>query len=262
MYFRNFKKSFFILIISGFVFFNGGVFHSLHAQKKAADTNIEENIKSNQKDTKLNDISGEEKTGDTSSVNIDENKQDGESLFTTVKQGGPLMIFLIILGLAAMTIVIERAIYFTKNSIWKGQLIEEMLKKRAADSTPEFREDLEDDLKGFFGIYIAKMEKGMSLLYGIGNLAPIAGFLGTVIGMISAFASIAAATTVNAKVVAVGIQVALVTTAGGLIVAAPTLAFFYFYSHVIQSRISQAEAVISDVSEGMPRLSSRLNEKI
>ncbi len=258
----NFKNGFFILILSGFVLFNGGVFDSAMGQDKIPEKQTEQNIKSDQANNKLNDTDNVKKAREKSSGNTDLKNQEGESLFSTVKQGGPLMIFLVFLGLGAMTIIIERGIFYTKNSIWKGQLIEDLIKKRAETTSTQFREDMEDDLRNFFSIYVARLEKGLALLYGIGNLAPIAGFLGTVIGMISAFASIAAATTVNAKVVAVGIQVALVTTAGGLIVAAPTLAFFYFYTHVIQSRISQAETVICSLSDTMPRISSRMNDTI
>jgi biopolymer transport protein ExbB len=81
------------------------------------------------------------------------------------------------------------------------------------------------------------------------------GFLGTVLGMIQAFAAIAAASTVNAKVVAVGIQIALTTTAGGLIVAAPTLIVFYLLSHLIQNRYAKAEEVIPEIASVYPRLS-------
>ena len=73
--------------------------------------------------------------------------------------------------------------------------------------------------------------------------------------MISAFSSIAAATTVNAKVVAVGIQIALVTTAGGLMVAAPSLAFFYLFSHLIQNHYASTNELINGLCEKLPRLS-------
>jgi biopolymer transport protein ExbB len=117
---------------------------------------------------------------------------------------------------------------------------------------------MEDEVRGAFALYASSMERGLALLSGIGNVAPMVGFLGTVVGMIGAFASIAAATTVNAKVVAVGIQMALVTTAGGLIVAAPTLTFFYFITHVIQARYSRAEELASAAAEKLPRLSDKL----
>ncbi|HOO73115.1 MAG TPA: MotA/TolQ/ExbB proton channel family protein [Spirochaetota bacterium] len=185
----------------------------------------------------------------------------GGSLFATVKQGGPLMILIVLLGLMSLTIIIERLIFYTKHEVWKSDRIEMHLREAAQKSSASFREDLEDEMRAIFSIYANSLERGLALLSGIGNIAPVIGFLGTVIGMISAFASIAAATTVNAKVVAVGIQVALVTTAGGLIVAAPTLLFFYFFTHVIQNRYALAEEIISGVTDTLPRLSDRLCEE-
>jgi biopolymer transport protein ExbB len=187
-------------------------------------------------------------------------KKKDENLFATVKEGGPLMIFLILLEIIAMMIILERSIFFSRNRIWTGEYLEKILRERATVSNALYREDLEEELTKIFSRYSSKMERGLSLLSGIGNLAPITGFLGTVIGMISAFASIAAATTVNAKIVAVGIQIALVTTAGGLIVAAPALAFFYFFTHVIQRRHEQAEELIAELTDILPGMSLQLND--
>ncbi len=189
----------------------------------------------------------------------EEERQGSDSLFATVKQGGPLMIFIFILAITSMTIIVERIIYFTKNNIWKNIHLITYLRELASKSGMQYKEDMEDMLRSEFQIYANGMERGLALLSGIGNLSPIVGFLGTVIGMINAFASIAAATTVNAKVVAEGIQIALVTTAGGLSVAAPTLAFVYLFTHVIQNRYANAESVITEISGSLPGLSDRLS---
>ena len=182
----------------------------------------------------------------------------GNSLFSTVKSGGVLMIFIVLLGLVALTIIIERIIFFTKNRVWREDSLYAYMNEVIEKSNASYKEDLDDELRNAFQLYSNSLEKGLALLSGIGNIAPIVGFLGTVLGMISAFAAIAAATTVNAKVVAVGIQIALVTTAGGLLVAAPTLAMFYLFSHIIQVRYSLAETIIEQASDEMPRLSDRL----
>ena len=131
----------------------------------------------------------------------------------------------------------------------------------ADESKTIYLEDREDELRNAFQIYSNGLERGMAFLSGIGNLAPIVGFLGTVIGMIIAFADIAAATTVNARVVAVGIKMALITTAGGLIVAAPTLLFFYLFSHIIHNRYARSEEVINQLCETLPRLSEQVQDE-
>ncbi len=246
----------FVLFLSNFIV------TSAYSNEPAADrAKIQNEIQSNI------DKTDEQKTSQesTTAENADSPEQEatsvkGDSLLSTAKQGGPLMIFLIFLGVISMTIIVERIIFFTRNSVWKGQQLEEDLREKSSKSDLIYREDLEDELNTHFSNYAGNLERGLPLLYGIGNLAPIAGFLGTVIGMISAFSAIAAATTVNAKVVAVGIQIALVTTAGGLIVAAPTLAFFYLFSHIIQNCSVRAEAIITEETQGLHRLSRQLQK--
>ena len=205
-----------------------------------------------------------ESESDTINSDIQEQEEvvlkENETLFQTVKQGGPLMIFIVLLGLVSLTIIIERIIYYTRNNVWKNEELEKIMNTTADNSESQYREDLEDEMRNVFFVYQNDLERGLALLSGIGNLSPIVGFLGTVIGMISAFAAIAAATTVNAKVVAVGIQIALVTTAGGLVVAAPSLFFFYIFSHIIQNRYARAEEIIAGRSSKLPRLSSTIEK--
>jgi len=179
----------------------------------------------------------------------------GGGLWTSMKQGGALMVLLVILAFISLTIIIERITYYTRNRVWNIKSLEEMLRAIPPASKGGYREDIEDELRSAFTVYAGKIERGLALLSGVGNIAPIVGFLGTVLGMIQAFASIAAASTVNAKVVAVGIQIALITTAGGLIVAAPTLIVFYLLSHLIQNRYARAEELISEIISQYPRLS-------
>jgi biopolymer transport protein ExbB len=84
----------------------------------------------------------------------------------------------------------------------------------------------------------------------IANVAPLLGFLGTVSGMISAFAAIAAAEQVSAKLVAKGIQEALITTATGLIIAVPvTIAHSFFVAQIDRFIIEMEEASAELVDE-------------
>ncbi len=186
--------------------------------------------------------------------------QTPDSLYMTVKKGGPLMIPLIALGIGAMTIILERIIHFTRAKVWTDYFINVKLIELRDNSKSKYREDVEDELRSAFFIYSNNLERGFALLAGIGNIAPVVGFLGTVTGMIKAFAAIAAATTVNAKIVAVGIQEALITTAGGLMVAAPTLIAYYFFMHILQNKNSKAEEAIMMMSEKYPSISETINK--
>ena len=69
------------------------------------------------------------------------------------------------------------------------------------------------------GIEMASLEKNMTWISLCIATAPMLGFLGTIAGMIVAFADIAAAENISPKIVADGIGQALYTTAFGLVVA-------------------------------------------
>ena len=71
----------------------------------------------------------------------------------------------------------------------------------------------------------------------IGTVSPLLGLLGTIVGMISAFEAIARAGTGDPQVVAGGISTALLTTAGGLIIAIPSIIFHRYLA-------SRAEVVV------------------
>ncbi len=99
-------------------------------------------------------------------------------------------------------------------------------------------------------IEMSFLERGLVALATIANVAPLLGFLGTVSGMISAFAAIAAAEQVSAKLVAKGIQEALITTAAGLVIAVPvTIAHSIFVSMIDRFIIEMEEASAELVDE-------------
>jgi biopolymer transport protein ExbB len=89
-------------------------------------------------------------------------------------------------------------------------------------------EMVEKSIVSYGSVEMGKLEKGMVWISLFISLAPMLGFMGTVIGMISAFDAIAEAGDVSPSLVAGGIKVALLTTVGGLIVAV-ILQLFYNY---------------------------------
>lgn len=88
------------------------------------------------------------------------------------------------------------------------------------------------------------LDRGMIYIAAAVTLAPILGFLGTVTGMIRAFDAIAKAGEVEPSVVSAGISEALLTTAFGLLVAAP---FSLLYS-VFMDRINSYQKQIEEAS--------------
>ncbi len=89
-------------------------------------------------------------------------------------------------------------------------------------------EMVEKSIVAYGSVEMGKLEKGMVWISLFISLAPMLGFMGTVIGMIDAFDAIAEAGDVSPALVAGGIKVALLTTVGGLIVAV-ILQLFYNY---------------------------------
>ncbi|OGC42230.1 hypothetical protein A2Y85_00410 [candidate division WOR-3 bacterium RBG_13_43_14] len=79
-------------------------------------------------------------------------------------------------------------------------------------------------------IELAFLDRGMALLGGLTTVAPFLGFLGTVMGMITAFAAIALAGEVEPTIVASGISTALITTKWGLLIATPLAIIHILFS--------------------------------
>ncbi len=94
------------------------------------------------------------------------------------------------------------------------------------------------------------LERGLVAIATVAQVAPLLGFLGTVSGMISAFAAIAAAEQVSAKVVPSGIEEALITTATGLMIAIPaSIGHSFFVSQIDRFVLEMEEASAELVNE-------------
>ena len=98
---------------------------------------------------------------------------------------------------------------------------------------------------------MAFLEKNMIWLNAVVTIAPMIGFTGTVVGMISAFDAIKAANDISPAVVAGGISQALLTTAFGLIVAMIIQVFQNFF-------VSRIDKLVLDMEEQSVRLIDHL----
>lgn len=104
-----------------------------------------------------------------------------------------------------------------------GDVISEVIRLSEKRTTVE---QLDKVLEIGINIQISELQKGFTMINAVITLSPLVGFLGTVSGMIAAFASIATSDQVSVTLVAKGIQEALITTEVGLIIAI-TVNFFY-----------------------------------
>jgi biopolymer transport protein ExbB len=94
--------------------------------------------------------------------------------------------------------------------------------------------NIEASIENVGKIEVFRLEKNLSVLATIAGAAPMIGFLGTVIGMVSAFIAIAQEEgSVSPKLLADGIYTAMVTTVAGLIVGIIAyLAYNYLVTRV------------------------------
>ncbi len=101
---------------------------------------------------------------------------------------------------------------------------------------------VEKSVVSYGSVQTGQMESGLSWIGLFIALAPMLGFIGTVVGMIAAFDAIQAAGDISPTLVAGGIKVALLTTLMGLI-AAVILQLFYNYI------VSKIDSLVNDMED-------------
>lgn len=182
-------------------------------------------------------------------------------------EGGPGFMGIVLLALIfGLAISIERIIYLSLATVNTKKLlsgIESALEAGGVDQAKEvvrgtrgpvasiFSEGLnryddgmgevEKSIVAYGSVVTGRLESGVSWLSLFIALAPMLGFMGTVIGMIKAFDDIAAAGDISPTVVADGIKVALLTTVFGLIVAIILQIFYNFIVSKIDSLVNDME---------------------
>ena len=109
------------------------------------------------------------------------------------------------------------------------------------DRVDEGIEVVEKSVISYGSVQMGLLEKGLTWISLFISIAPMLGFLGTVIGMMAAFDAIQAAGTISPALVAGGIKVALITTVGGLIVAIILQIFYNSIVTKIDSIVNKME---------------------
>lgn len=166
------------------------------------------------------------------------------SVWELTLAGGPLMIPIILSSFVAIYIFVERVLTINranqspddfiqkiKESVLKGDIngakmlcahfdspIARMIEKGVSRIGSPLK-NIEAAIENVGKIEIFKLEKNLSILATVAGAAPMMGFLGTVIGMVQAFISIAQEEgSVSPKLLSSGIYTAMITTVAGLIV--------------------------------------------
>ena len=109
------------------------------------------------------------------------------------------------------------------------------------DRADQSIEVVEKAVISYGSVQMGLLEKGLTWISLFISIAPMFGFMGTVLGMITAFDAIEAAGDISAGLVAHGIKVALITTVTGLIVAIILQIFYNYIISKIDSLVNKME---------------------
>ena len=101
--------------------------------------------------------------------------------------------------------------------------------------------EIETSVENVGKIEIARLEKNISILGIIAGIAPMIGFVGTIIGVIKIFYSIAATKEFGIPQVADGLYVKLVTSATGLIVGIIAHVGYHWLSILVERMVFRME---------------------
>jgi biopolymer transport protein ExbB len=194
-------------------------------------------------------------------------------------EGGPgfmgIVLLCLILGLA---IAIERIIFLnlsTTNTKKLTQNVEDALQSggieaakevcrntkgpvasifyQGLDRADDSLESAEKAVVAYGGVQMGQLEKNVSWISLFISLAPMLGFMGTVIGMIQAFDKIQSAGGMDATLVAGGIKVALLTTVFGLVVA---IILQVFYNYIV----AKIDGIVNDMEDSSITLMDMLSK--
>jgi len=192
-------------------------------------------------------------------------------MFNLIKSGGFLMIPIVICGIIATYIIIERCVYFAsikkrdaalkKNlrdaltrrdfsaaeafCIAAGTPVAQVIRKAIACRSMEER-DMREVVQTEMDAVIPSFEHNLTMLGTIANISTLLGLFGTVTGNIKAFGVLGAGGTMgNPAVLAGAIAEALMTTAGGLFVAIPSLVFHNFFINRVNHAITDMQSLVT-----------------
>jgi biopolymer transport protein ExbB len=109
------------------------------------------------------------------------------------------------------------------------------------------KEEIQEAVQEAGLLEIPQLEKNLPIISTIGMVSPLLGLLGTVMGMIRAFTTIALEGTGDPQQLAGGISEALLTTAGGLTIAIPCLVAYGLFDARVNNYVVEIEQVSNEM---------------
>ena len=229
----------------------------------------------------------EETTTTPQTTTLDEDVVESTSMHAAIKQkfiegGAGFMAAVVLCLIFGLAVAIERVIYLNLSDTNTKKLVngvEEALNNGGVEAAKEYCRNARGPVASIFyqglmrydqgvgmvgksvvsygSVQMGLLEKGLTWISLFIAIAPMLGFLGTVIGMIEAFDNIQAAGDMSPALVAGGIKVALITTVGGLIVAMILQVFFNYCNSKIEGIVNNME----DASVSLLDILVKYNQK-
>ena len=194
-------------------------------------------------------------------------------MIETLKSGGILMIPILVCGVLATFIIIERCIYFASIKKRDAKLMSNVnsslasgdyeacaiacteadtpmaqVIKKAIDCRRFEERDIRDLVEAEMDFVVPRFEHFITPLGTISNIATLLGLLGTVTGNIKAFGVLGAGGSMGDPALLAGaIAEALVTTVAGLCVSIPSVIFHNYFVSRVNRRIVEMEAHVTSV---------------
>lgn len=201
----------------------------------------------------------------------------GSSWLETIEKGGTVAYLILILSVAALALIVMHLWQIRRSHLIPAEqvdAVEEMLASGRVSDTLQYCIDPGNDSyftrivgagltryqKSAFGVFevkdaveeagedqTARLYRSTDALGVIGSIAPLLGLLGTVLGMVGAFESLASSAATQSEALAANISTALVTTLLGLTLAIPCVALFTFFRNRIDAFASEASIAVERV---------------
>lgn len=203
-----------------------------------------------------------------------------ESIWDFVVKGGPVMIPIGLCSLIALSVVIERLFSLKKSTIIPPGFVtglRTMLERRGGDRAAALAycqasgsplanivlaglkkqhapsEQLEKAVAEAGAREVTGLRKYLRVLSFVIAVSPLLGLLGTILGMISAFQTVAASgeNLGRTELLAKGIYEAMITTAAGLIVTIPAMACYHWLCAKIDRLVQEMDLIATELFEGL-----------
>jgi len=199
-------------------------------------------------------------------------QEQGVSVFGLIHNAGVIGYLIVVLSIVSVALIIEHFLSIQREKMIPPDLVSEvdrLLQEEQYDEAlgvcemePTFftnvmaagiakigmgLDEVEKSVQEALESEQIRLQNKISWLSLIGNIAPMLGLLGTVMGMINAFQEIAQTRNPPPSKLAGGIYQALVTTTMGLIVGIPVLAFYFFFRNRLKQLVSETGLVVEDI---------------